>query len=167
MQFCASHGWSGRYARISKSFALFVARAFVSTAARRPNYALKGTLRTLREFPGYDVGAGPLNAALGNMDVALRDIEDRTLAMSKGEYVHFRVARPVLGTFYERNVSFDELTSIVGRLSNLGLLRWRVRYGRELRFSKRAPVPLKRACLAEFTASAAGIEYLARPRNVL
>ncbi len=31
----------------------------------RPNYALKGTLRTLREFPGYDVGAGPLNAALG------------------------------------------------------------------------------------------------------
>ncbi len=32
-----------------------------------PNYALKGTLRTLREFPGYDVGAGPLNAALGAM----------------------------------------------------------------------------------------------------
>ncbi len=30
------------------------------------NYALKGTLRTSREFPGYDVGAGPLNAALGN-----------------------------------------------------------------------------------------------------
>ncbi len=33
----------------------------------RPNYALKGTLRTLREFPGYDVGAGPLNAALDPM----------------------------------------------------------------------------------------------------
>ncbi len=35
-------------------------------AAAMPNYAFKGTLRTLREFPGYDVGAGPLNAALGN-----------------------------------------------------------------------------------------------------
>ncbi len=30
------------------------------------NYALKGTLRTSREFPGRLVGAGPLNAALGN-----------------------------------------------------------------------------------------------------
>ncbi len=35
------------------------------------NYAFKGTLRTSREFPGYDVGAGPLNAALGTNDVAL------------------------------------------------------------------------------------------------
>ncbi len=37
----------------------------LSFAEERPNYALKGTLRTSREFPGYDVGAGPLNAALG------------------------------------------------------------------------------------------------------
>ncbi len=32
-----------------------------------PNYALKGTLRTSREFPGRLVGAGPLNAALATM----------------------------------------------------------------------------------------------------
>ncbi len=41
------------------------AKARSSRGSLAPNYALKGTLRTLREFPGYDVGAGPLNAALG------------------------------------------------------------------------------------------------------
>ncbi len=35
---------------------------------------MKGTLRTLREFPGYDVGAGPLNAALGNVIVDIREL---------------------------------------------------------------------------------------------
>ena len=36
----------------------------------------------------------------------LSDIEDRTLAMADGEYVHFKIARPVLGTYYERNECF-------------------------------------------------------------
>ena len=47
----------------------------------------------------------------------LTDIEDRTLAMAEDEYVHFKLARPVLGTFYERDVSFKEISAVVGRLS--------------------------------------------------
>ncbi len=43
----------------------------IKLCSTSPNYALKGTLRTSREFPGYDVGAGPLNAALGTDGHAL------------------------------------------------------------------------------------------------
>jgi hypothetical protein len=97
----------------------------------------------------------------------LRDIEDRTLAMAEGEFVGFKTARPVLGTYYERNVSFDELTSIVGRLSNLGFLRWRMHRQGRVHFGSRAPVSLQHASKAEFTASPAGLSYLALPRRVV
>jgi hypothetical protein len=50
-------------------------------------------------------------------------IEDSVLAMAEDEFVHFKAAHPVLGTYYERNVSFQELSSITGRLSALGLIR--------------------------------------------
>jgi hypothetical protein len=97
----------------------------------------------------------------------LRDIEDRTLALAEGDYVGFKTARPVLGTYYERDVSFKEITSIVGRLSNLGLLRWRIRERGRVRFRKTAPVSLQHASAAEFTASPAGIAHLALPRHVV
>lgn len=97
---------------------------------------------------------------------ALNDMEDRTLAMADGEYIHFRIARPVLGTYYERDVSFDELTSIVGRLANLGLIRWRIRTKRCWHFRERAAAPLQHSCAASFTASNKGQEYLRGPRSV-
>jgi hypothetical protein len=96
----------------------------------------------------------------------LRDIEDRTLAMAEGEFVHFRIARPVLGTYYERNISFAELTAIVGRLSNLGLLMWRIRHGRTWRFRSHAPVALQHSCAALFTCSTAGVAHLRKSRHV-
>jgi hypothetical protein len=96
----------------------------------------------------------------------LSDIEDRTLAMADDEYVHFKTARPVLGTFYERNVSFNEISCIVGRLSALGLIRWRIRLGRKTHFRARAPASSQRNCSAEFMATALGRAYLAKPRHV-
>ncbi|KQY48645.1 hypothetical protein ASD14_15520 [Lysobacter sp. Root494] len=96
----------------------------------------------------------------------LTDIEDRTLAMAEGEYVHFKTARPVLGTFYERDVGFREISAIVGRLSALGFIRWRIRQGRYYYFRNRAPQFAQHNCSAEFTVTAAGDLYLARPRHV-
>jgi len=86
--------------------------------------------------------------------------------MADGEYVHFKIARPVLGTYYERNVSFGELTTIVGRLSNLGLLTWRIRHGRGWRFRHHAPVSSQHSCAALFTCSPAGAAHLRKSRHV-
>ncbi len=66
-----------------------------------PNYALKGTLRTSREFPGYDVGAGPLNAALGTPDQAMSRVMTRSatavlLAIVGGAALAF-ASIPLLG----------------------------------------------------------------------
>jgi len=96
----------------------------------------------------------------------LTDIEDRTLAMAEDEYVHFKTARPVLGTFYERNISFDEISSIVGRLSTLGFIRWRIRQCGRYYFRNRAPASAQHHCSAEFTVTAKGKSYLAAPRHV-
>jgi hypothetical protein len=96
----------------------------------------------------------------------LTDVEDRTLAMAEDEYVHFKVARPVLGTFYGRDVSFEEISAVVGRLSGLGLIRWRIRQKGRTYFRKRAPQSLQYSCSAAFTVSAAGKAYLAKPRHV-
>jgi len=96
----------------------------------------------------------------------LTDIEDRTLAMAEDEYVHFKIARPVLGTFYERDVSFAEISTIVGRLSALGLVRWRIWQRGRFYFRRNAPQSAQHNCSAEFTATAAGKSYLAAPRHV-
>ena len=98
--------------------------------------------------------------------ILLNDIEDRTLAMAEGDYVHFKTARPVLGTFYERNVSFAELSTIVGHLSNLGLIYWRIRERGRWYFRSRASQALQRSCTAGFIASKAGTSYLRQPRHV-
>ena len=100
------------------------------------------------------------------MKQVLTDIEDRTLAMAQGEFVHFKVARPVLGTFYERSVSFAELSSIVGRLSNLGLIHWRIRESGRWYYRRRASESLQRSCAAAFRITPAGADYLRRPRHV-
>jgi hypothetical protein len=96
----------------------------------------------------------------------LTDIEDRTLAMAAGEFVSFAVARPVLGTFYERNVGLAEPSSIVNRLSACGFLRWRIKQGRTYSFRKRTSPRLQVSGIAHFTASVAGRLYLAEPRRV-
>lgn len=96
----------------------------------------------------------------------LTDIEDSVLAMAEDEFVHFKTARPVLGTFYERNVSFQELSSIVGHLSNLGLIRWRIKRHGIMHFRTRAPVSAQHNCTAAFAATAKGKEHLAKPRQV-
>jgi hypothetical protein len=57
----------------------------------------------------------------------------------------------VLGTFYERNVSFQELSSIAGHLSSLGFIRWRIKQGGTMHFRKRAPVGSQHNCTAAFT----------------
>jgi len=96
----------------------------------------------------------------------LTGIEDSVLAMAEDEFVHFKTARPVLGTFYERNVSFQELSSIVGRLSTLGLIRWRINQHGIMHFRARAPVSSQYNCSAAFTATAKGKAHLAQPRLV-
>jgi len=96
----------------------------------------------------------------------LSDIEDRTLAMAQGDYVHFKTARPVLGTYYERDVSFAELSSIVGRLSNLGLLSWRIREHGRWYFRRHSPVAAQYSCAALFIASQLGESHLRRQRHV-
>jgi hypothetical protein len=96
--------------------------------------------------------------------LALSNIEDSVLAMAEDAFIHFKTARPVLGTYYERNVSFQELSSIVGRLSALGLIRWRIKQRSTIHFCKRAPVSSQHNCTAAFTATAKGKAYLAQPR---
>lgn len=96
----------------------------------------------------------------------LTDIEDRMLALAEDEFVHFKLARPVLGTFYERDVSFDEISAIVGRLSALGLIRWRIRQRGRTHFRSRAPKSSQHNGSAAFTATVAGKAHLAAPRHV-
>lgn len=96
----------------------------------------------------------------------LTDIEDRTLAMAEDECIHFRIVRPVLGTFYERNVSFEELSSIVGHLSALGFIRWRIKQQGRIHFRSRAEISAQHNCSALFTITKAGKSYLAAPRHV-
>ena len=96
----------------------------------------------------------------------LTDIEDRTLAMAEDEYVHFKTARPVLGTFYERDVGFGEISAIVGRLSALGFIRWRILQRGRYHFRNRAPQSAQHNCSAEFTVTSKGKSYLAAPRHV-
>jgi hypothetical protein len=104
--------------------------------------------------------------ALGLMErVSLTNVEDSVLAMAEDAFVHFKTARPVLGTFYERNVSFRELSSIVGHLSSLGLIRWRIKQRGTMHFRKRAPVSSQHNCTAAFTATAKGKAYLAQPQR--
>lgn len=86
--------------------------------------------------------------------------------MAEDEYVHFKLARPVLGTFYERDVSFKEISAVVGRLSSLGLIRWRIRQNGRTHFRARASESFQHNCTASFTATAAGKAYLAEPRHV-
>ena len=95
------------------------------------------------------------------MDSALlTDIEDRTLAMAEGDYVSFKIASAVIGAWYSRPVTYSELQSITGRLSRLGLVRWRIRDGKKTRFRNHAALPEQLASTAEFTATAAGLSYL-------
>jgi hypothetical protein len=100
------------------------------------------------------------------MALLLTDIEDRTLAMAEGEFISFKVARTVLGTFYERHVGLAELSSIVNRLSACGFLRWRIKHGGKPSFRKRASLRLQVSGIAHFTASAAGLLHLTEPRRV-
>ena len=96
----------------------------------------------------------------------LTDFEDRLLALAEDEYVHFRLAKPVLGTFYGRDVSFNEISAAAGRLAGLGLIRWRTKRGSTWYFSNRAPECDRRSCLANFTATISGKAQLAAPRHV-
>jgi hypothetical protein len=95
----------------------------------------------------------------------LTNMEDSILAMAEDAFVHFKTVRPVLGTFYERNVSFQELSSIVGHLSSLGLIRWRIEQHGTMHFRERAPVSSQHNCTAAFTATTKGKAYLAQPRR--
>lgn len=96
----------------------------------------------------------------------LNDFQDRLLALAEDDWVHFKLARPVMGTYYERNVSFRELSAAVGRLSRLGLLRWRIRHNGRIYFRVSAPEDLQHGSAAAFQTSAAGKAYLAEPRHV-
>ena len=96
----------------------------------------------------------------------LRNVEDLTLAMADDEFVSLRTARPVLGTYLERDVTVAELSCVVGRLSNLGFLRWRIRRNGRTHVRSRATQTELRSCRAHFIASPAGLAYLALPRDV-
>jgi len=88
------------------------------------------------------------------------------LALAEDAYVSFKVARPVFGSFYGRNVSFKEIAHATGRLSALGLLTWRVKRGDRYYCRKRASWELQASCKAFFTATLAGKDHLAQPRVV-
>ena len=96
----------------------------------------------------------------------LTDFEDRMLALAEDEYVSFKVARPVFGSFYERNVSFKEIAQATGRLSALGLVKWRILVAGRYYFRRRASWELQASCMAFFTTTLAGKAHLARPRQV-
>ena len=96
----------------------------------------------------------------------LTDFQDRLLALAEDEWVHFKLARPVMGTYYERNVTFRQLSAAVGRLSRLGLLKWRIRESNRISFRSRAPEDLQHNCKAAFQTNTAGKAYLALPRHV-
>jgi len=96
----------------------------------------------------------------------LTDIEDRTLAMAEGDYVSFKIASRVLGIWCSRGVTYAELLSITGRLSRLGLIRWRIRDGHMNRFRNRAVWPTQGTHAAEFTATSAGLSHLEATRHV-
>lgn len=96
----------------------------------------------------------------------LSDIEDWTLALTEDEFVRFKLARPVLGKFYERDVSFNEISAIVGRLSALRLIRWRISQRGRTHFRSRAPKGAQHNGSAAFTATVAGKAHLAAPRHV-
>lgn len=94
----------------------------------------------------------------------LTDIEDRALAMGEREYVSLKTACDVLSSWYARQVTYGELLSVTGKLSSLGLVRWRLRYGSRLYFRKRVNL---NATFAEFTATATGVLQLEAPRHVV
>ena len=96
----------------------------------------------------------------------LRNIEDLTLAMADEEPQDPRSARWVLRTYLERRVSAGEVTSVLGRLANLGLIRWRVASRRRIHVRRRATVAEQRSGQAWFVASPEGLAYLALPRDV-
>lgn len=55
---------------------------------------------------------------------------------------------------------------MIYRLSNLGLLTWRIRERGRSYFRKHAQTSSIRSCAAAFTASKTGVAYLRQPRRV-
>ena len=96
----------------------------------------------------------------------LRNTEDLTLAMADEEPYSIHTARWVLETYLERHVSLGELSSVLGRLANLGLIRWRIAAHRGIHVRRRATLAELHSGAACFIASPEGLAYLALPRDV-
>lgn len=79
--------------------------------------------------------------------------------MAEGDFVSFKIARPVLGTYFERNVSFSEISSVTGSLSAKGYLSWRINIGGVFYYRKRASINEQRSCRAFFTVTPLGAAY--------
>ncbi len=105
-------------------------------------------------------GAGSVDPAVCTSAVGLSMpsvIEDRTLAMAEGDYVVFKTSRPVLSAYFERNVAFTEMSSVVGKLSAMDLLFLRVKHGGRYYFRKWASINEQRSCSGWFAALAVAV----------
>ena len=96
----------------------------------------------------------------------LSAMEDSALAMAQDEYVHDPLVRCVLSVYFERDVGFREVHSILGRLSRLGLVRWRIRERGRVSFRARPGASARRHKATSLTMSAKGLAYFALPRRV-
>lgn len=96
----------------------------------------------------------------------LRNIEDLTLAMADEEPYGLDTALWVLRIYLERHVSLAELSAVLGRLSNLGFIIWRVRSRRGIQVRRRATMAEQYSGAAWFRATPRGVAHLAMPRDV-
>ena len=92
---------------------------------------------------------------------ALPELDDRLLAQCEGDWVSVPMAMAVLGSWFERELSRAELLEALSRLIDKGLA-----VSREFLPLRNAPATNLGAQIGvEFTATQAGIEYLAATRR--
>jgi hypothetical protein len=92
---------------------------------------------------------------------ALPELDDRLLAQCEGDWVSVPMAMAVLGSWFERDLSRAELMEALSRLINKGLA-----VSRDfLPLCETPATSLGAQVGVEFTATQAGIEYLAATRG--
>lgn len=92
---------------------------------------------------------------------ALPELDDRLLAQCEGDWVSVPMAMAVLGSWFERDLPRAELMEALSRLISKGLA-----VSRDFLPLREAPaISLGAQVGVEFTATQAGIEYLAATRG--
>lgn len=87
--------------------------------------------------------------------------------MGEDEYVSVMLAQGALGQWYSHRIKRIEMICILNRLAKLNLIKWRVAVGSRKYFRKRLNRYLWGNDSVAFTATSAGISYLAKPREII